>query len=69
MPPNVKLNASQCQAKSRKPLTRLDVCRRKDQTHLREPNILTLLPEALTADIEAVFPDEARFVGAYAANS
>lgn len=36
-------------------------------SHLREPNILALLPEALAADIEAVFPDQTRFVGAYAA--
>jgi len=34
------------------------------ETYLCEPDILTLFPEALTADIEAVFSDETGFVGA-----
>lgn len=34
------------------------------ETYLREPDILTLLPEALSANIEAVFSDETGFVGA-----
>lgn len=32
--------------------------------YLDEPNILALLSEALSANIEAVFPDQTGFVGA-----
>lgn len=42
--------------------------RKETLVYLREPNILALLPKALTADIEAVFSDEAGFVGADAAS-
>lgn len=35
-------------------------------TYLGEPNILALLPETLTADIETVFANETGFVGANA---
>jgi hypothetical protein len=35
--------------------------------YLGESNISTLLPEALTADVEAVFADETGLVGADAA--
>lgn len=34
------------------------------QVYLDESNILALLPEALSADIETVFPDQTGFVGA-----
>lgn len=33
-------------------------------SYLRESNILALLPKALPTDIEAVFPDQTRFVRA-----
>ena len=35
--------------------------------YLGEPNILALLSEALTADVEPVFPNQAGFVRANAA--
>lgn len=35
-------------------------------TYLGEPDILALLPETLTADIETVFANETGFVGANA---
>ena len=35
--------------------------------HLDKPNILALLPKALTADVEAVLPDQTGAVGANAA--
>lgn len=38
-----------------------------EEPHLRKSDILTLFPEALTADVEAVFADETGFVGADAA--
>lgn len=38
-------------------------------TYLGKPNILRFLTEALTADIEAVFPDQPRFVRAYSTNN
>ena len=34
------------------------------QSYLNETNIRTLLPEALTADVQAVLPYETGFVGA-----
>ena len=34
------------------------------QSHLNKTNIRTLLPEALTADVQTVLPDETGFVGA-----
>jgi len=34
------------------------------QSHLNETNIRTLLPKALTADVQTVLPDETCFVGA-----
>lgn len=37
------------------------------KTYLGEANILRFLAEALTADVEAVFPDQPRFVRAYSA--
>ena len=37
------------------------------ETYLHKPNILALFPEALSADVEAIFADETGFVGADAA--
>ena len=35
-----------------------------NQSHLNKTNIRTLLPEALTADVQTVLPDETGFVSA-----
>lgn len=49
------------------PLVDIRRVRGMSQSHLNETNIRALLPEALTADVQAVLPDETGFVGANSA--